>query len=167
MLTFSFHETAKDDVPHVTVHLGSMQWGDPLNDNSRVEDFYRYHDIFHLGLYALTGWSPVTEHFLKAKTDPRQEMLEEALSIVAFSEAKKKGFFTEEKPSADFLKRFQGMAEYMPYSLTDKTTVYKMSEQEWSDTLVDIYGVFSQLKTNRGGKVSLDPATRQFDYLPL
>ncbi len=167
MLTFSFHETAKDGVSHVTVRLGAMQWGDPLNDNSHVEDFYRYHDVFHLGLYALTGWSPVTEHFLKAKTDPRQEMLEEALSIFAFNEAKKKEFFVQRKPSNDFLKRFQGMAEYVPYSLTDQTSVHAVSKQQWSDTLVDIYGVFSQLKTNRGGKVVLDPATHQFDYLHL
>ncbi len=31
--------------------------GDPLNDNSQLDDGYRYHDVFHLAHVTVLGWS--------------------------------------------------------------------------------------------------------------
>lgn len=41
--------------------------GDPLDDNARVEDGYRFHDVFHLAHATVLGWSPLLRRLLDAK----------------------------------------------------------------------------------------------------
>ena len=41
--------------------------GDPLTDNARRVDAYRFHDAIHLGLMAVLGWSPVMRALLRLK----------------------------------------------------------------------------------------------------
>jgi hypothetical protein len=41
--------------------------GDPLTDNSRRADAYRFHDAIHLGFMAVLGWSPVMRSLLRLK----------------------------------------------------------------------------------------------------
>ena len=54
-----------------------LQWhgvfiGDPLTDNIRDKDGYRYHDVFHLAHAAVLHWSPVFRALIKhkRKSDP-------------------------------------------------------------------------------------------------
>lgn len=41
--------------------------GDPLTDNSRRTDAYRFHDAIHLGFMAVLGWSPTMRALLRLK----------------------------------------------------------------------------------------------------
>ena len=41
--------------------------GDPLTDNSRRVDAYRFHDAIHMGFMAVLGWSPTTRALLRIK----------------------------------------------------------------------------------------------------
>ncbi len=41
--------------------------GDPLTDNSRRVDAYRFHDAIHLGFMAVLGWSPNMRALLRLK----------------------------------------------------------------------------------------------------
>lgn len=41
--------------------------GDPLTDNSRRVDAYRFHDAIHLGFVAVLGWSPTIRALLRIK----------------------------------------------------------------------------------------------------
>jgi NTP pyrophosphatase (non-canonical NTP hydrolase) len=41
--------------------------GDPLTDNSRRTDAYRFHDAIHLGFMAVLGWSPTIRAQLRLK----------------------------------------------------------------------------------------------------
>ena len=41
--------------------------GDPLTDNSRRTDDYRFHDAIHLGFMAVLGWSPTMRSLLRLK----------------------------------------------------------------------------------------------------
>jgi NTP pyrophosphatase (non-canonical NTP hydrolase) len=43
------------------------QLGDPLTDNSRHADTYRFHDAIHLGFAAVLGWSPTMRALLRLK----------------------------------------------------------------------------------------------------
>jgi len=44
--------------------------GDPLTDNTRRVDAYRFHDAIHLGFMAVLGWSPVMRALLRLKRKP-------------------------------------------------------------------------------------------------
>jgi NTP pyrophosphatase (non-canonical NTP hydrolase) len=81
--------------------------GDPLTDNSRHADAYRFHDAIHLGFLAVLGWSPNLRSLLglKRKSDPatdecedgaRAIFAEEGLAAVLSRLAKRRvGFLTE------------------------------------------------------------------------
>jgi hypothetical protein len=47
-------------------HVGAAL-GDPLTDNSRRTDDYRFHDAIHLGFMAVLGWSPTMRSLLRLK----------------------------------------------------------------------------------------------------
>jgi NTP pyrophosphatase (non-canonical NTP hydrolase) len=47
--------------------------GDPLTDNSRRMDAYRFHDAIHLGFMAVLGWSPLIRALLRLKRKSSSE----------------------------------------------------------------------------------------------
>ncbi|MGH3924396.1 MAG: MazG nucleotide pyrophosphohydrolase domain-containing protein, partial [Pseudonocardiaceae bacterium] len=58
--------------------------GDPLTDNSRRTDAYRYHDAIHLGFVAVLNWSPNTRSLLrvKRKSNPMTDECEDAARAI-------------------------------------------------------------------------------------
>lgn len=53
--------------------------GSPLNDNSHVDDAYRFHDVLHLAYVAILGWSPVMRALfgLKRKSSAKHDRVED------------------------------------------------------------------------------------------
>jgi MazG C-terminal domain len=47
--------------------------GDPLTDNTRRVDAYRFHNAVHLGFMAVLGWSPVMRALLRLKRKSSRE----------------------------------------------------------------------------------------------
>jgi len=58
--------------------------GDPLTDNSRRTDAYRYHDAIHLGFMAVLNWSPNTRSLLrvKRKSNPMTDECEDGARAI-------------------------------------------------------------------------------------
>lgn len=58
--------------------------GDPLSDNTRRADSYRFHDAIHLGFMAVLGWSPNTRALLrlKRKSDPQTDTNEDGARAI-------------------------------------------------------------------------------------
>jgi NTP pyrophosphatase (non-canonical NTP hydrolase) len=58
--------------------------GDPLTDNSRRVDTYRFHDAIHLGFVAVLGWSPTIRALLrlKRKSDPETDEVEDGARAI-------------------------------------------------------------------------------------
>jgi len=93
----SFKETQHEGKNEVTVVMdGKLQVGDRINDNSYVEDFYRYHDIFHYSFAALLNWSPCTRALMRRKRKSsvlvdeiedgaKATITEEAISLIIFN----------------------------------------------------------------------------------
>jgi hypothetical protein len=188
MLSFNFQEMpGPDDKPQVVVTFGTSQWGDPLNDNIRGEDFFRYHDLIHLGMYALFNWSPVTRHFLGQETEeelvetPLAKMiletqnktielqrnysvskeacqLEEILSLLIFTAADDADLYRDRKPLLSEMN--------IPYQLVQGTTMRDFTKKQWSQNIAQIFGVYRQMIDHRGGYVDVDPETKYFAYRP-
>lgn len=148
-------------LPVVTIQYQDRQLGDPLDDNAYEPDGYRYHDIFHMGVYAATGGrSPVMQLFLNNKTDTNPEhwqlRLEEALSILSFNEAKRLNFYQTKKPTGYLVNLLESMSQGSHTAL---------SSTQWRKTLKNIYGVFVQLYENRGGTVIVEPEHKTIHYI--
>jgi hypothetical protein len=58
--------------------------GDPLTDNSRGTDAYRFHDAIHLGFMAVLGWSPTMRSLLrlKRKSSPEADECEDGARAI-------------------------------------------------------------------------------------
>jgi NTP pyrophosphatase (non-canonical NTP hydrolase) len=57
---------------------------DPLTDNTRRVDAYRFHDAIHLGFMAVLGWSPVMRALLrlKRKSSPEADECEDGARAI-------------------------------------------------------------------------------------
>lgn len=68
--------------------LNGEALGSPLTDNSYEKDGYRFHDIFHLALAGMMGWSPVIRALLhvKRKSDAQLDEVEDGGRAIAIEE---------------------------------------------------------------------------------
>ncbi len=142
------------------VSINGMQVGDVIDNNSKENDEYRFHDIFHYTFATMLGWSPCTRAMLKRKrkSDPttdeiedgaRATITEEAISLMVFNKAKKKDFFEKEtKISPSLLNQIKEM-----------TTAFEVgvrSKKEWESAILKGYSLFRDLTNHNGGKVHFD-----------
>ena len=145
--------------------------GDPLTDNIREEDWFRYHDVIHFAHAAILHWSPTIRSLLKQKRKSRRDfdegedggrgtVVEEGLAAWVFSKAKDLDYFDgHDKISIDILKGIKDFVrgyevEACPASL-------------WEKALLEGYAVFRQVRDNKGGFVVGDRSTRTIKYRPL
>jgi MazG C-terminal domain len=145
--------------------------GDPLSDNIRDPDGYRFHDVFHFAHAAILHWSPTFRAVIKQKrkSDPsvddaqdggRAIVVEEGLTTWIFSHAKELNYFEGQKSiSFDLLKTIQQFVagyevDACPLSL-------------WEIAILKGYDVFRQIKNNKGGIVIGDRSRRTIEYAPL
>lgn len=147
---------------------GENQLGDIINDNSYQNDFYRYHDIFHYSFATLLGWSPCARAMMrrKRKSDSvldevedgaRAAITEEAISMVIFNEAKRKGYFAKtNKVSKTTLRIVKEMTENFEVKIR--------SVSEWEAAILKSYEIFRLLIGNNGGRVDFNLLTRDIKY---
>lgn len=164
LLEFTFEEKimGQRNVPHVIVRHAGQPWGDPINDNAYEEDFYRYHDVFHFGMYGITGCSPVVEYFLGNGYDVCGCEQEEGLSAVLFGLGKHHNYFQTVPPS-ETITRHLLMATARQTSFA---SLAHMKADDWHRILKEIYRIHWQMVETRGGKLLVEKA-RCFEYLPL
>lgn len=168
----------KEEVGEHDMREVSMQWlredgakalGDPLTDNSRIPNDYRYHDVFHLGHIAYLGWSPVIRHLmgLKRRSDVitldaedrgRPQVAEEAVTLIIYNYAKANKMLKEsDRIDTDLLNMIKQLLVDLEVSVV---TAY-----QWEKTILGSYKVFHDLLSNKGGKVEVSPKNRTLKYL--
>ncbi|MBD2704684.1 hypothetical protein IC229_28875 [Spirosoma sp. BT702] len=147
----------------------SIELGDPLTDNSREPNDYRYHDVFHLGHVAFLGWSPVLRHLmkLKRKSDPialdaedrgRPQVAEEAITLIIYNYAKgNKMLRASDRIDTELLNSIR--------QLVVDLEVSSVTSYQWEKVIIESYRVFHQIVENKGGKVLVSPKQRQLLYL--
>jgi NTP pyrophosphatase (non-canonical NTP hydrolase) len=151
----------------------SMSWdgrplGDPLTDNAKYEDGYRFHDAFHLAYATVLGWSPVLRKLMgkKRKSDPlvdenedggRAIVIEEGIAAYVFEYGEAHGAL-EGVNTVDFevLKTVKNM--------TQRLEVSNMEWNDWEKAILDGYSVFRELKRHGGGVVDCDLESRTINF---
>ncbi len=145
--------------------------GDPLTDNSRIPNNYRYHDVFHLGHIAFLGWSPVLRDLmkLKRKSDPsaldaedrgRPQVAEEAITLIIYNYAKKNRMLQEsDRIDTELLNTIKQLVVDLEVSI--------ISSFQWEKAIIGSYEVFNEVVENKGGRVLVSPKDRSLVYLGL
>jgi NTP pyrophosphatase (non-canonical NTP hydrolase) len=146
-----------------------VELGNPLTDNSRMPNNYRYHDVFHLGHVAFLGWSPVIRDLmkLKRKSDSatldaedrgRPQVAEEAITLIVYNYAKGNKMLKEsDRIDTEMLNTIK--------QLVFDLEVVTVSSYQWERTIIESYKVFHQIVANKGGRVLVSPKERKLLYL--
>jgi len=150
------------------VSVNGMQVGDVIDNNSKENDSYRFHDVFHYTFATMLGWSPCTRAMLKRKrkSDPatdeiedgaRATITEEAISLIIFNKAKQKKYFKEERMiSSTLLNQIKEM--------TSSFEVKVRTKKEWENAILKGYALFRELADHQGGKIHFDMINRTAKY---
>ncbi len=148
-------------------HVGA-ELGDPLTDNSRRSDAYRYHDAIHLGFMAVLGWSPNTRSLLRLKrkshpmTDECEDgaraiFAEEGLAAVLSRLAKRRmGFLSETNVDGEVI----DVAKATSVDLEVEPTPSWL----WRRAICHGFQALRNLAENRGGYLIADLDVRALTY---
>lgn len=147
--------------------------GDPLTDNIRDEDNYRFHDVFHYAYAGILGWSPVTRALFKLKrksdaaTDEAEDgaraiLIEEGISTTVFNYAKSLRLLEGVKAgelSFDLLK--------MVRSFVRGYEVSKAPFWLWEEAILAGFKCFRYLNEHEEGLLKVDMTRRTVEIGPL
>ena len=163
--TFEFIASISDaGRPTVRVRHDGQWMGDPLTDNSHVDDGYRFHDVFHLAYTAVLGWSPVTRKLMgrKRKSNPdideaedggRAIVSEEGIALMAFAYAASHNYL-------DGVTRLDFPFLNVVKDITAPYEVGVRTAADWERAILTGFTVWRALRDNNGGTVILDAASR-------
>ncbi|MGH7240438.1 MAG: nucleoside triphosphate pyrophosphohydrolase family protein [Candidatus Saccharimonadales bacterium] len=152
----------------VRVYVNGIKCGDEIDDNSYVDDGYRFHDVFHFSYVAYLGWSPVIRKLLecKRKKDPdvdriqdgaRARVIEEAISAMVFNFADDYSFFEHGGTVTNALLN-------NIKSLTSHLEVKRRTNKEWEKAIVSGFDIWRELMKNDGGVIMGDMKKRMLRY---
>lgn len=139
------------------MQINGISVGNHLRDLALEEDGYRFHDVFHLAYAAVLQWSPVLRRLMgrKRRKSPevdaiedggRAQAIEEGISAVVFSKARKLDFFeTMRHPDYELLRTIKEMTQHLEVS--------RCSECEWEQAIVQGFDAWRALRAE--GKVRL------------
>lgn len=148
-----------------------MSLGDQIDDNAKVDDGYRFHDVLHIAYATYLGWSPVLRGMFKHKRKSNREVdvnedgarardLEEALTAMVFEYSKNQDYF-EGQDTIDF--KIIKLVE----RITLSKEVSARAPKHWQEAIINGYKVFREVRKNRSGVVSMNLKTRTLLYKQL
>lgn len=148
-----------------------VELGDPLTDNSRRADSYRFHDAIHLGFLAVLNWSPTLRALLrlKRKSNPETDecedgaraiFAEEGLAAVLSRLAERRtGFLSETSIDGEVIEVAKGAAVDLE--------VEPLPAWLWRSAICQGFRAMHQLAENSDGFLVADLDARTLTYEKL
>jgi hypothetical protein len=145
--------------------------GDPLTDNSRRADTYRFHDAIHMGFLAVLNWSPTLRALLRLKRKSNPEVdecedgaraifAEEGLAAVLSRLAKRRtGFLSETSIDSEVIDVARAAAIELE--------VEPLPMWLWRSAICQGFRSMHQLGQNGGGYLLADLDARTLSYEKL
>ncbi len=142
--------------------------GDPITDNSRRLDAYRFHDAVHMGFLGVLHWSPTLRALLhlKRKSNPetdecedgaRAVFAEEGLAAVLSRLARRRtGFLSETSVDGEVIEVARAAAVDLE--------VEPLPAWLWRRAICQGFRAMHQLSENGGGYLTADLDTRTLRY---
>lgn len=153
-----------------TMTIDGEDFGDPIDDNTRYEDNYRFHDVFHLAHAAVLGWSPVLRLLVdrKRRDDPEKDRTEdgaraiaaeESVTAMVFAFAERWDYFSE---AAHVDETILNAAK----AVTSRLEVGDRNSADWERAILAGYAVWRGLRDNNCGRVIVDLDAATIEYVP-
>lgn len=144
--------------------------GDPIDDNSRVDDFYRFHDVFHLAYAAVLGWSPIFRSLLgrKRKLDDVTDRVEDGARARAAEEAVAALVF-KMAHAYDYFEGQRHIDDSILAAITCVVSGLEVSDRtkaEWEQAILVGFEAWRQLRHHEQGVVGVDLNARTLTFRP-
>jgi NTP pyrophosphatase (non-canonical NTP hydrolase) len=160
-----------DGLWHAEITIDGEPAGDHLRDNSIREDFYRFHDIFHLAYAAMLGWSPVVRGKLlkpsRKRSHDRTDEVEDGGRAIVIDEAIV-AYVWGYAVNHQFL---EGVAtvDYRILKTIDQLTagleVSARQLYEWEEAILAGYRIFRGVRAAGHGAIEVDLVNRRIDLV--
>jgi NTP pyrophosphatase (non-canonical NTP hydrolase) len=157
----------------VSLLMNGKPIGDPIDDNAWNDDFYRFHDIFHVAYATILGWSPVIRKLaeLKRKDDKSIDRIEDGARAVFLEEGISIAVFTQNVDSGQV--SFFSDPNNIPFSviemvklMTSKQEVNRRGVDAWRKAISEGFRLFDELRRNNGGIVACDRVEGALTFRP-
>lgn len=150
-ITLTYQPATVKNLDGVYVLVNGRPYGSPLNDNVRVKDNYRYHDLLHFAFATELGWSPCVRALLgcKRKHDPfidetedgaRAIITEEMIALLVFKTYKAYDFSPSEQVKQQLVDQIM--------MLVSDFEVAVRSKHEWLNAIERGIGSLLQVSAN-------------------
>lgn len=158
----------QDGLWHVELRVDGVVVGDHLRDNSQREDYYRFHDVFHLAHAAMLGWSPVVRGKLldrKRRSPDGGERIDEvedggrAIVIEEAVVAYVWGYATDHRFLVDATTIDYAVLRTIE-QLTSGLEVAERTLYEWEEAILAGYAVFREVRDRGRGVIECDLLSR-------
>lgn len=141
----------------VDIIVDGKKFGSPIRDNSYEDDFYRYHDIFHLSYVTVLGWSPTARGLMKRKRRSNESIneiqdggraivIDEAISALVFEHARFHNFY-------DGVDHLDEEVLQTIKLLTRHLEVNKSTPKEWERAILLGFDVWREMIKAKEGRV--------------
>jgi NTP pyrophosphatase (non-canonical NTP hydrolase) len=145
--------------------------GDPLTDNSKLNDGYRFHDVMHLAFVAILGWSPVARKLLdrKRRSDKKLDEVEDGGRAGVIDEAIVAMIFDyigHKLASTKGMRRIDSETLRGIRALTRGFEVHSRTEAAWEEAILKGLDVWRRVEACDGGTVIGDYKRRLFTFRP-
>ena len=153
---------------YVRMQCNGINIGDPLTDNKETEDDYRFHDVFHFANAAVLGWSPVIRALFKVKrkSRPRVDETQDGARAILIEEGIATWVFNHAH-RLDYFENIKNLDYSLLKAIRELVTGYEVQSRplwQWEEAILQGYGVFRQLRKNRGGVFVADLVARTISY---
>lgn len=155
----------------VNVSVNGRKFGDLLTDNAYDDDYYRFHDIFHLAYVVVLGWSPVCRKYFncKRRSDSKRDevedggrgtVIDEAISILVFEYAAQHNYFEGAGGvDSELLRTIK--------NLTKSLEVKVCTPNQWEEAILLGYDMWRLLKQNKSGRIVCDMNEKSMQFEKL
>lgn len=158
-----------DGLTRCSMTIDGEDFGDPIDDNTRYEDNYRFHDVFHLAHAAILGWSPVLRLLVdrkrrdNAETDRTEDgaraiAAEESVTAMVFAFAERWNYFSEAEHVDETVLN-------AAKAVTSRLEVGDRNSADWERAILSGYAVWRGLRDNNGGRVIVDLDAATIEYV--
>ena len=154
---------------HVEITIDGVPAGNHLRDNAAAEDYYRFHDVFHLAHAAMLGWSPVLRGKLlepqRKRHDPLLDEVEDGGRAVVIDEAIVAyvwGYAVNHR-MLDGVTTVDYQVLKTVSALTAGLEVSARRLYEWEEAILAGYRVFRGVVAARGGIIKVNLLDRSIE----
>jgi NTP pyrophosphatase (non-canonical NTP hydrolase) len=144
------------------------QLGDPLTDNSRHLDTYRFHDAIHMGFLAVLNWSPTLRALLrlKRKSNPETDECEDGARAIFAEEGLAAVLSRLAKRRTSFLLEtsIDGEVIDVAKAAAVDLEVESLPAWLWRRAICEGFRAMHQLSDNGGGYLIADLDGRALTY---